>query len=291
MSSRNAPVVVGYDGSQASRAALHWAAAEAVRQHAPLRIVEIFELVVTTGVERDVVVPLEGLRTAREDGLGALAEGIRLQRPGLAVSTALVEGTPAAVLVEESEAARMIVLGSRGLSGLSGLLAGSVTVQVSVHARCPVVVVPGDLRPRAHEKPTVVVGVDGSKTSAQAVEFAFDFASAAGARVVAVHAWTSPMSTYTGGFGPLMFDQAEIDEASKLLVSESLAGSIADHPDVEVETRLINGHAARALLLVAESADLLVVGSRGRGGFTGLLLGSVSQAVLHHAHCPVAIVR
>jgi nucleotide-binding universal stress UspA family protein len=288
--SQEKPVVVGYDGSQASRAALQWAAVQAQREHAPLRIVEAFELIawVRPGEGR---VPLEALRANRENALAIVADGIKLKYQGLSVSTVLVEESSASALITESSNARLLVLGSRGLGGWSGMLIGSVSAQVSAHAHCPVVVMPADVRPRAHDKPTIVVGVDGSKESAQAVDFAFDQAATTGARIVAAHAWHSPPSTYEGGFGPLMFDQAEVEEASRLLVAESLAGAVADHPDIEVETRLMTGQPARALLALGESADLIVVGSRGRGGFTGLLLGSVSQGVLHHARVPVAVVR
>lgn len=291
MSSQTAPVVVGYDGSQASSAALQWATAEAVREHAPLRIVEVFELIVAMRPSPGHVVPLAALRTVRERGLEALAEGIRLQHPHLEVATVLIEGSPAASLIEETGQARMVVLGSRGRGGWTGLLVGSVAVQVSTHAQCPIIVVPADIRPRMHEKRTVVVGVDGSKISGKAIDFAFDQAEATGATVVAVHAWHSPFSSYQNGQGELLFDNAEVQEAARVLVAESLAGAKADHPDTEVEVRLVAGQAARALLIAGESADLVVVGSRGRGGFTGLLLGSVSQSVLHHAHSPIAIVR
>lgn len=291
MSSHTGPVVVGYDGSQASGAALQWAAAEAVREHAPLRIAEVFEVAIVTRPLPGKVVPLAALRTARERGLSALADGIRLQHPELTVETVLLEGTPAASLVEETVQARLIVLGSRGLGGWAGLLLGSVAVQVSTHAHCPIVVIPPDLRSRMLEGRTVVVGVDGSKLSSKAIDFAFDQAEEMGAAVVAVHAWHSPYSTHENGKGELLFGDAEIQEAARVLVSETLAGARADHPDTEVEVRLIPAQAAEAILLAAESADLVVVGSRGRGGFTGLLLGSVSQSVLHHVPCPVAIVR
>jgi nucleotide-binding universal stress UspA family protein len=284
-------IVVGYDGSAASQAAVHWATAEAVRLHAPLRIAEVFELVITTRPSPGQIVPLEALRTARDRGLQALAEGVRLQNRGLVVETVLHSGSPAQALLEEAEQARMLVLGSRGLGGWSGLIVGSVTVQVSAHAHCPVVVIPPDLRPHPHAMPTVVVGVDGSKTSAKAIDFAFDQAEALHARVLAVHAWTSPWLTYSNGQAKLRFDEGEARETCQLLVAESVAGAVADHPDVPWETRLISGQAARAILQAAESADLVVVGSRGHGGFTGLLLGSVSQGVLHHTPSPIAIVR
>lgn len=284
-------VVIGYDNSTASLAALQWAAAEADRLHARLRVVQVFEVIIATRPTPGKVVPLAGLRTARERGLSALADGIRAQHPGLVVETVLLNGPPAPALLRETERAAMVVLGSRGLGGWSALLVGSVAVQVSTHAHCPVVVVPPQLPPRVHDKPTVVVGVDGSKTSAKAIDFAFDQAEALGATLVAVHAWTKPALSGDGGESRRNFDEQEALDDGRLLVAESIAGALADHPDVRCETRLIDGHPAHGLVLASESAELVVVGSRGGGGFSGLLLGSVSQNVLHHAHCPVAIVR
>lgn len=284
-------VVAGYDNSTASLAALQWAAAEADRLHARLRVVQVFEVIIATRPAPGKVVPLAGLRTARERGLSALADDIRAQHPGLAVETTLVNGPPAPALLQESERATMIVLGSRGLGGWSGLLVGSVAVQVSTHAHCPVVVVPPQLPPRVHDKPTVVVGVDGSKASAKAIDFAFDQAEALGATLVAVHAWATPVLTGDGGEPTRELNEQDAAQDGRRLVAESIAGALADHPDVRSETRVVAGHPAPALVLASESAELIVVGSRGRGGFAGLLLGSVSQNVLHHAYCPVAIVR
>jgi nucleotide-binding universal stress UspA family protein len=286
------PVVVGYDHSPASQGALQWATTEAVRLAAPLRIVEAFEIVVFTQPSPGQVVPLAGLRSARERGLSALADSTRQLHPDLTVETLLVEGRPVEALLEEAEHARLLVLGSRGLGGWTGLILGSVAVQVTTHARCPVVVVPPELRSRADEVPTVVVGVDGSKASGKAIDFAFDQAEALHARVLAVHAWSSPFRTYAeDGRSMLQFDEDEVMESARVLVAEAVAGAAADHPDVTWDTRLAGGSAARAILNAAESAELVVVGFRGRGGFTGLLLGSVSQSVLHHTHCPTAIVR
>jgi nucleotide-binding universal stress UspA family protein len=291
MSSQTGPIVVGYDGSEASRAALRWGTAQAVREKAALRIVESYELVVALRPEPGAVVPLEALQEAHRRGLDSVAEDVRLRHPGLTVTTALVHEPPAATLVPESEQARQIVIGTRGLGGWSGLLLGSTSVQVAAHARCPVVVVPADVRPRAREQSTIVVGVDGSKVSEDAIGFAFTQAEQTAAKVLAVHAWHSPAAPYQGSLDTMLFDPVEVEERSQVLVAESIAGAVQDHPDVEFEVRLIGGQPARALLIAAESADLLVVGSRGRGGFAGLMLGSVSQGVLHHAHCPVAIVR
>ena len=291
MSSHPSPIVVGYDGSPGSQDALRWAAAEAVREMAPLRIVEAFELVVVSRSSPGRVVPLEALRTARQKGLEAVAETVRLQHPGLPVETSLVGGGAVAAVLEEAEHARLVVLGSRGLGGWSGLMVGSVASQVTTHAQCPVVVIPHDPRPHAHEGPTVVVGVDGSKASAKAIDFAFDQAEALGAQVVALHAWTTSIRNYADGASMFQFDAQKIEDEARLLVAESVAGAAADHPDVQWRTELVSGSAAQALVRRAGSADLVVVGSRGRGGFTGLLIGSVGQSVLHHAQSPVAIVR
>lgn len=291
MSSHVAPIVIGYDGSPGSRSALEWAAAAADRVLAPLRIVEAFEIVIITRPSPGKIVPLEAVRTARQQGLDKVAAEIREQYPALTVETSLIGGAAAKTLVDAAQDARLVVLGSRGLGGWSGLLVGSVAVQVTTHADCPVVVIPHE-KP-AHPQPdrTVVIGVDGSKASAKAIDFAFDQAETLHARVVAVHAWTTPYLTYADGASMLQFDEEKVREEARLLVAESVAGAAADHPDVEWTTELAMGSAAQALVRRAESADLVVVGSRGRGGFSGLLLGSVGQSVLHHAHCPIAVVH
>src|SRR5262245_47583227 len=170
--SQDKPVVVGYDGSPASRTALQWAAVQALREHAPLRIVEAFELVIALRSSEDRIDPLQALRQNREQALAVVAEGIEFVHPGLSVTTDLIEASAASALIAEYSYARLLVLGSRGLGGWAGMIIGSVSVQVSAHAHCPVVVMPADVRPRAHDKPTIVVGLDGSKVSAQAVEFA-----------------------------------------------------------------------------------------------------------------------
>jgi nucleotide-binding universal stress UspA family protein len=291
MSTHPAPIVIGYDGSPGSKSALRWALTAAERAMAPLRIVEAFELVVITRPSPGGVEPVDVVRTARQSGLDELAAAIRQEHPDLQVETSLVGGAAPKVLVDAAQDARAVVLGSRGLGGWSGLLVGSVAVQVTTHADCPVVVVPHDLRARAHEGRTVLVGVDGSKASAKAINFAFEQAEALHADVVAVHAWTSPFLTYADGASMLQFDEQKIQDEARLLVAESVAGAAAEHPDVKWSTELAMGSAAQALVRRAESADLVVVGSRGRGGFTGLLLGSVSQSVLHHAHCPIAVVH
>lgn len=198
-------------------------------------------------------------------------------------------GAAAQVLVAESEHAQLVVLGTRGLGGFSGLLIGSSTVQVSAHAACPVAVVP-PAGPDRVDGP-VVVGVDGSEISSHALEIGYEQAQARGARLVAVHAWREPVAIGPGDVLPLVYDVDAVEEDERRVLAESVAGWQEKYPDVEVEQRLVRSQAAQALLAAAESAQLLVVGSRGRGGFRGLLLGSVSQTLLHHMPCPLVIVR
>ncbi|RZU11293.1 nucleotide-binding universal stress UspA family protein [Kribbella rubisoli] len=291
MSTQPTPIVIGYDGSPGSIAALKWAAAAADRAMAPLQIVEAFEIVILTRPSPGKVVPLEAVRASRQKGLDEVAAGVREQHPGLRVETSLVGGSAAKTLVDAARDARLVVLGSRGLGGWSGLLVGSVAVQVTAHADCPVVVIPHDEQPHGDAGPTVIVGVDGSKASAKAIDFAFDQAESLHAQVVAIHAWTSPFLTYADGASMLQFDEEQIREESRLLVAESVAGAAADHPDVKWTTELALGSAAEALVRRSASAELVVVGSRGRGGFSGLVLGSVSQSVLHHVHSPIAVVH
>ncbi|WP_328325707.1 universal stress protein [Kribbella sp. NBC_00382] len=284
------PIVVGYDGSGGSRAALRWATAQAVGQLSPLRIVEVSEPIPIGYPSADSVSATE-VRHLQERGLDALTDSIRLQHPELSVVSVLVDGSAASSLIDESIHARLSVLGTRGHGGWTDVLLGSVANQVSMHSAGTVVVVPAASRPRLQDRPTIVVGVDGSKTSAKAIDFAFAQAEARRARVVVVNVTPHPAPTFTGGLGLLVFDPVDIANEDRLLVSESLAGTETDYPDVEFDVRLMSGHPAQALVLAAEDAELLVVGSRGRDGFASLLLGSVSLSVLHHAKCPVAIVR
>jgi nucleotide-binding universal stress UspA family protein len=283
-------VVVGYDGSPGSRAALRWAVAEAVHQLSPLRVVEVSEPG-PIGYPSADQVPLAGLRQTQEKRLDALSESIHLQHPLLTVDGVLVDGFAAAVLIDESVHARLTVLGMRGLGGWTDVLLGSVANQVSMHSAGTVIVVPAASRPQVQDRPTIVLGVDGSKASAKAIDFAFAQAETRHARVMVVNVTPHPAPTFTGGIGLVVFDPADAANEAMILVSESLAGAETDYPDVEYDVRLTTGHPAQALVLAADHAELLVVGSRGRGGFASLLLGSVSQSILHHARCPIAIVR
>jgi nucleotide-binding universal stress UspA family protein len=286
-------VVVGVDGSDTAAAAVTWAAGEAGLRHRPLHVVHAF-------VWPMVSVPLGGtrewpaLRDAADRVLAAAVRHAETAAPdvpvsGEVVSGEVVSGGAAEVLVAQSDGAELLVVGSRGLGGFTGLLLGSVGVQTAAHAACPVVVVrpdEGDPAPGP-----VVVGVDGSPGSDAAIGFASEAAQRYGRELVAVLAWTEPTASFPGDVLPLVWDVDEIEADEAKALSEALAGWRTRYPDLPVRERVMRGSAAQALVTAAAGADLLVVGARGRGGFGGLLLGSVSQRVLHHAPCPVAVVR
>jgi nucleotide-binding universal stress UspA family protein len=180
-------------------------------------------------------------------------------------------------------------LGSRGMGGFVGLLVGSTAVHLSAHGRCPVLVV----REVGDEAGPVVVGVDGSVMGEQAVGFAFAEAALRKAPLRALHAstWNAPLPAPQDAAVPYANPPGALAGEEERLVSEALAGHRERYPEVPVEDQVVHGRTREALIEASHSAQLLVVGARGRGGFAGLLLGSVSQAVLHHAHCPVAVVR
>ena len=285
----NREIVVGYDGSTHADEALAWAARAARREHAPLRIVHVAR----TFIDGYVIADRPSDLTVQLGGQ-VLAEGVERLRamfPDIEVTTQLKPlDSVAAVLTEASTDARLLVVGSRGRGGFAGLLLGSVSITVAAHAHCPVVVVRAKPAAAGPAIRPVVVGVDGSPTSTSAVDYAFDQASRLGLPLAAVHAWELP--TLFGPVPPWLPEEVEeIRMAEKAVLSESLAGHMERYPDVHVTSMVHRGGPAHVILAAAEDAALLVVGSRGLGGFRGLLLGSVSQAVLHHATCPVAVVH
>ncbi|MEU8344856.1 universal stress protein [Spirillospora sp. NPDC048832] len=281
-------IVVGTDGSEPSLLAIGWAAAEAARRGAALHVVYVVAPWLFD-------VPDDpGAAQVREqmlgDGQGIVDAGVARARErvsGLEVTGEQTGGQPAKVLIERAWDALMLVTGPRGTGGLTGLVLGSVAMQVAMHAPCPVVIVRA-AEPSGHGE--VVVGVDGSPYGADAIGFAFEEASVRGVRLRALLAWTHPVSTGHGDMLPPVYDREILAAEEQRLLAESLAGWRAKYPDVEVAAEAVRGRAARVLAKASVHADLLVVGSRGRGGFTGLLLGSVGHAMLLRAHCPVAIV-
>ncbi|MEU9591681.1 universal stress protein [Streptomyces sp. NPDC048219] len=262
-------VVVGVDGSATSLAAVEAAAAAAVRRGAKLRVVHA-----EIPVKPRYVVPDPASGTLVREAAARACD----VAPGVAVTQAVVEGDVTYVLEAESRAADLIVVGSRGTARAVGLLLGSAPVALAALSHCPVMTVAAEHRPSADMGP-VVLGVDGSADSDRAVDVAFTEAAQRRAELVAVHAWRPG-----GAAGP-------DSEAAARRLAQVVDVRAAGRPDVTVRGDLVRGTARDVLLDASRAAQLLVVGARGRGGVAGLLLGSVSQTVMTHAHCPVVTVR
>jgi nucleotide-binding universal stress UspA family protein len=291
MSPAHNAVVVGIDGSAEARLALEWAVREAVLRHRPLHVLHAFVWpLLDVPLEPSVYGPPDGgLRHAAERLVREAADEACRLAPGLTVTAGLMECAASAALVEESKRAAVVVVGNRGLGGFTGLLVGSTGVQVAAHAACPVVVVRSGTGGSTGGR--VLVGVDGGPTGEAVLAYAFEQAAWRGFGVTAVHAWHWPVPAGPGDLLPVVYDVAELRDEEERLLGEALAGWREKYPDVPVQRRLVEGRPGEVLVAESAGADLVVVGSRGRGGFAGLLLGSTSQQVLQHAGCPVAIVR
>lgn len=286
-------IVAGVDGSAPALRAARWAADEAVRRRVPLRLVQVIDVVSATG---GFAPPPEFFTGLESEGRRQLAEAetaIRQDHPELDVAPVLRTAGLVPTLIALSEDAQLMVLGSRGAGGFSGLLAGSTAIALVAHGRSPVAVIRGG---QADEAPPsqgpVVVGVDGSPTSEPALAAAFEEAAMRGADLVAVHAWVEFTSeTAYATARQFLVDWDAVETREREMLAERLAGWQEKYPDVAVRRVVTGGRPARRLIEEAGDAQLLVVGSRGRGGFAGMLLGSTSQALIHHAPCPLLVVR
>ncbi|MFC4530731.1 universal stress protein [Sphaerisporangium dianthi] len=279
-------VTVAVDGSPSALAAVDWAADDAARTGSALRVVHVREPWATEFPFHRVDGFDQSLTDFCEGVLAKAAEHARERAPGVAVTTELITGAVVERLRHESEKTDTLVLGSRGMGGFTGLVVGSVGIALAGHAAGPVVVV----RDPPHERfGEIVVGVDGSPHSESALEYALDQALLRGARVHAVYAWMAPM------FSPFMVAYTDavqgIFEAGLERVKQWLVPWHERYPQVTLVESGVCGHPIPALVEASEKADLLVVGSRGLGGFKGAVLGSVGHGALHGAHCPVAVVR
>jgi len=281
-------VVVGVDGSAIALRAVQWAAAEARRRRVPLRLVLAFTEVADYLVGHPGLGPRtrELLLARARDSLHAAAELARQHEPEIDVEEQLVIGFPTRVLVDESRRAHLVVVGDGGFGRVTAALAGSVAVSIAVHAACPVVVVRGPDRTDGERLP-VVVGVDGSPVSEAALAFAFTAAADRRVPLVAVHTWVDPVFDPTRAAGL----PADVELQERELLAQRLAGWAAKYPDVPVQRVVTTDRPAHQLIAQSELAQLVVVGSRGHGNLAGLVLGSVSNALVHAATCPVAVVR
>ncbi|ORW43243.1 universal stress protein UspA [Mycobacterium paraense] len=284
-------IVVGVDGSPASNAAVCWAARDAAMRNVPLTLVHTYSTYVPTFPQ----IPLPAGVTVwqEQDGRQALEQAVKIAEdavPGhqrLAVDSELKCSPPVATLVELSEDAEMVVVGSNGRGAVGRVLLGSVSTGVVQHAKCPVAVIRDEdpLMPHPQQAP-VLLGLDGSPASELATAIAFDEASRRGVELQALHAWSDVQVLELTGF-----DWAVVKAEAERSLAESLAGWQERYPDVTVQRLLVCDRPARQLIEKSESAQLVVVGSHGRGGIARTLLGSVSNAVVHSVRMPVIVAR
>ncbi|MFJ9843441.1 universal stress protein [Kitasatospora sp. NPDC101155] len=278
-------VVVGVDGSAQSVAAAEWAAYQAYRSGRALRLIHV-------GAQPEFSVEAADPAELLPRPVLVLRDQIVEVLPGLTVSCEHVPGSPADALVVAGEREGLLVLGSRGIGGLAGLLLGSVALRAAAHARCPVVLVGTGTDGQGDVHGDVVVGVDSSRPCAELVAFAFERAAEGGAVLRALESREFPTGRYVTA-APV--DPAEITSAlaaaAQVRLQDTLAPWRKKFPEVRVEAEVTGWPAGKALVEASRSASLVVVGRRiprGRPAVPGL--GAVAHAVLHHSHGPVAVV-
>lgn len=285
-------IVVGLDGSEKDEAVLAFAEDEAGRFGAPIHLVVAHEVhaglvgawdagFVPVGLEVDLA----------EAGARILARGaerVRAARPELAVSTSQPWGTPSRALIDASEHARLVVVGSGRKGAVEQVLLGTTSLDTAMHAHCPVAVVGvGTPNPAG----PVVVGLDGSSHSVPAARVAVEEAAAREVPLVAVTTWWLEVIDGVVVTEPGSPEWRVVEAGYRKAVEDALAPALAEHPGVEVQVLVENARPVPTLVERAADASVLVVGSRGRGGFAGKALGSVSHKVLQRALCPVIVTR
>ncbi|WP_159717324.1 universal stress protein [Actinomyces marmotae] len=285
-------VLVGVDGSPESLGAVDWAVARAAREGWRVHILCAYSLPSFTAASLDGGYAALDDTAIRAGAQAVVDEAVaRAQQAGVAVTSSLETGDPAGVLVDLSSDAALAVVGTRGGGGFADRLLGTVSSALPAHAKCPTVIVPRHTTGAAFTPvKRIVVGVDGSGSARKAARRAVREAEAWGAELTAVAA--VPMSTGTGALAwlPAAVDRQQVLADVRAGLDHAVAEALEGHPGVTVRRHALDGNAAELLAEFSTAVDLVVVGSRGRGGFTGLLLGSTSQAVLSHAACPIMVV-
>jgi nucleotide-binding universal stress UspA family protein len=252
---KDRPVVAGIDGSPAADIAIRWAVAEAASRRTQLRLIHAMQPGSSASGAGDIV--SKAIALARE------------LEPSVDVDPRIENGAPSSILLKASGDAELVVIGSRGLSLMAGALVGSTGLDLAANARCPVIVVRPDLGSAGGRR--VVIAYDGSSAGETALDFGLDYARRHDVAVRVVAA------------------QPDGTELHRITETE-LRDAVHARGGHDAELIQITGHPAEHILRLAADANLIVLGARGRGGFAGMLIGSVSQTVLHHADCPVAII-
>jgi nucleotide-binding universal stress UspA family protein len=281
----NRPVVVGIDGSDDAHRAMRWAANEATHHGGPLRLVSAYQPLAAVYPNAEYATPVEEVR----DILQTANDELTSSHPGLLVEMVDREGPAPHVLLDESQRGRMLVVGREGLGRIAELVLGSVSLAVATHAKVPVVVVPGvwEMPKVLHDR--IIVGVDGSKNCQAAVEFAFRSAADRGAALDVVYAWPQPARMPQGW--TVAVDGRRLREDYDKVLNRSIDGWPEKYPEVAVTTHAEVSHPAQALNHHGLAADLVVIGGRGHGLFTGMRLGSAARSILRRVEVPIAVVH
>jgi nucleotide-binding universal stress UspA family protein len=288
------PIEVGVDGSPAGQSATRWAATEAKRQGAPVRLVHAVPRLPRNPYPTSGWYIKELRAAAEADGARYLSEAHRTVEEAagdVEVSEVQYLGGAVEVIGRESASSRMVVIGATGRSGFGDLMIGSTALTLPASSHAPVVIARDADGGVAPESGPVVVGVSGSELDEAPLEFAFDYAAGCGSELVAVHTWSDAALPDFDRVASALDAWRPIEEREARLLSESLAGFADRYPDVPVRHVIAYDRPAQALVDHSSGARLLVVGTRGRGPLSGAILGSTSRAVGKLAHCPVAIVR
>lgn len=288
-------IVVAVDGSPASMAAVEWAARDAELRNVPLKVVHVVAPLVTTEGWSEAAGDYARHQQDQasqiiEHAHKVAAEASSSDRAAQ-VSTEIINAPVVPTLVELSKRADMVVVGCRGQGAVARALMGSVSSGVAHHAHCPVAVVHDEVPLTERTQAPVVVGVDGSPLSELATKIAFDETSRRGVELVALHAWSDMGPTGFPRVNWAPIEWRNIKDQEEALLAQRLAGWQEQYPDVTVRRVVVCDQPAPRLLEQADNAQLVVVGSHGRGGFPGMLLGSVSSAVANAAQIPVIIAR
>ena len=283
-------IVVGVDGSPFSKAAVWWAAREAAMRDVSLTVVHVL---ITALVWPGTSTPVRFGQRQEEQAKTLIAEAVAIAEQctggtgGLQVSSEVVVSSVVPTLVELSKDAAMIVVGSRGRGAFERRLLGSVSFGLVHHAQCPVAVIHDEYpaAPRAGHAP-ILIGTDRSPPSESATSIAFDEASRRGVDLVVLYAWCD-----VGAEAMPEVDWPALKSVEDKILAEHLARWQRQYPDVVVRRDVVFDQPSRRLVERSESVQLVVVGSRGRGGFEGMLLGSVSEAVVQATQTPVIVAR
>lgn len=282
-------IVVGIDGSDSSNRALQWAVKQAEAEHRPLTLVHTIHNVTPAFMDAAIVDAGDArsmLDAAGKQVLEQARNKVAWAAPEVEVHEVFDLADPRGVLLKLSEAASMVVVGSRGRGPIRSLLLGSVSVALIRHARCPVVVI----RPEhvGTVRNGVVVGVDASPESKPVLEFAYREASVRDLPLTVVHTLWDARSGTTGAY--LVAEVTADVDSQRLGLAESMAGMAEKYPDVHVTTRVAKGVPERVLTGLSDRTDLIVVGAHQNSRLSQAIFGSVSVAVVEHASCPVAVV-